>query len=100
VAGAHASDGRRLDESSVDDAGADALSSATPNLGGSQAPWTSTQASTSTSYGRGSVATVNCGGTKRIIAFKKSKRKKGKRSRGRYEKYLRADTSIAYHRAA
>ena len=33
VAGAHASDGRGPDESSVDDAGAEALPRATPGLG-------------------------------------------------------------------
>jgi hypothetical protein len=63
VARAHASDGRRSDASSVDHARAAALSRATPGLGGSQASGTSAQASRSTGYGRGSVTTVNCGGT-------------------------------------
>jgi hypothetical protein len=63
VAGAHTRDGGGPDASSVDNARTAALPSATPGLGGAQAPGASTQASTSTSYNRGSVTTVQCGAT-------------------------------------
>jgi hypothetical protein len=66
VAGVHPSPGREPDESSGDDAGAAVLPRATRGVGGSQASGTSAQASTSTGYGRGSVTTVNCGGTIQI----------------------------------
>jgi hypothetical protein len=61
VAGAHTGDGGGPGGSSVDQARTDALPSATPGLGGAQAPGPSTQASTSTDCGRGSMTTAKCG---------------------------------------
>jgi hypothetical protein len=40
-------------------------------LGSTQAAGTSTQASTSTGYGRGSMTTVNCGGTQLYLNLRK-----------------------------